>query len=386
MSRVLFLGAGACVDADYPLTTKLLEEMENRFHESRMFNDKRDWDVFESFRQNATGVLATILRSPNPELILTIPDLLEAALNEGDQNNWRQLKDAANRGDEDAVATVNAWWNLPDREALYQGRLAKRAFQRVADRFFSHNHARDSQPEQRGKREYLHTAFCSLEAGDTVVTTNWDTLAERTLMEAGRWLPTDGYGFNVTIESRGSARLRNARTPLAGNSEIRVLKLHGSVGWFRRSEGGTTGDHYLRGPNFLQYLTPPDDQGPIQDRTAPPSGSGPDENPIIIVPSYLKQLEDPVLQSIWDQAATALTNADEVTFVGYSLPSADVAVRVLLNSLRQRLLNDDFAVTVVNPDKAVLDRWRTFLGDRINAAPKTAQMFYGGDSKPLGLR
>jgi hypothetical protein len=76
-------------------------------------------------------------------------------------------------------------------------------------------------------------------------------------------------------------------------------------------------------------------EGLIYDKNELPLGSGPDENPLLIFPSYLKQLEGPILQSIWDQAARALTQAEEVTFVGYSLPLADVAVRALINrSLR----------------------------------------------------
>jgi len=245
MSKVLFLGAGASVDADYPITAKLLEEMEQRFHNSQMVNGQQDWVAFDSFRQNATGALATILQSPNPELILTVPDLLEATLNEADQDNWHQLKNASDRNDEDAATAINAWWDHPDREALHQGYLAKLAFQRVADSFFSHNHARDSDDGQRIKRDYLHTAFASLEPGDTVITTNWDTLAERTLMDADKWLPTDGYGFPVTIETPASPRSQEPPTLLTGGSQVKVLKIHGSIGWFSRSGDGGLADFYL---------------------------------------------------------------------------------------------------------------------------------------------
>lgn len=95
--------------------------------------------------------------------------------------------------------------------------------------------------------------------------------------------------------------------------------------------------------------------------------------------SYLKQLDNSVLQSIWDQATTALNNADEVTFVGYSIPSADTAIRVLINPLRQRLTHGDFKISVVDPSEPVLERWTSFLSDRVNAVPKTAKIFYAGE-------
>lgn len=376
MSKVVFLGAGASVDADYPLTTALLGAMEERLEHSLMANEKRDWETFSAFRQNASGRLATVLQSPNPELILTVPDLLEATLNEADQDTWRQLKDVADSSDEDSAA-INAWWDDPDRKALYQGYQAKLAFQRLADGFFSYNHARDSQDGQDGKRAYLHNALDSLEPGDTVITANWDTLAERTLMEAGKWFPTDGYGFAVPIEIPASRRPPQPPAPLPGKSDVKVLKLHGSTGWFRRFDAGGSGDLYLRDANFLQYLTPPGIHR-IRDRNAPPDGSGPDLNPVIIVPSYLKQLDDATLQSIWIQAATALNNADEVTFVGYSLPAADAAIRVLINPLRQRLTQGAVSVSVVDPNKATLTRWTDCLGEHVNAVEHTARMFYAG--------
>lgn len=71
----------------------------------------------------------------------------------------------------------------------------------------------------------------------------------------------------------------------------------------------------------------------------------------------------------------ALNNADEVTFIGYSLPPADIAIRVLLNHLRQKLARNDIEVTVVDPYKPVLDRWKNFLGDRAKTILKTAKDF-----------
>jgi hypothetical protein len=64
-------------------------------------------------------------------------------------------------------------------------------------------------------------------------------------------------------------------------------------------------------------------------------------------------------------AANALETAAKVEFVGYSLPESDLAIRVLLGPLRFRLERCDVSVVVQDPNGEVLDRWRTFLGERI---------------------
>jgi len=155
-----------------------------------------------------------------------------------------------------------------------------------------------------------------------------------------------------------------------------VLKLHGSMGWFRR--GGQ--EIYLRHVNYLQCMEIPNFDGLIYDRNEPSPGSGPEENPLLIFPSYLKQLEGPVHRSIWDQAAGALSHAEEIIFVGYSLGPADVAVQTLVNPIRRRLAQRALRVKVIDPVRSVLNRWRDFLGDSAQLIEQTAKEYFSSPS------
>lgn len=315
-----------------------------------------------------------VLRSSNPELVLTVPDLLEAALNDSDAENWRKVKAAATAGDEASINEINAHWKDPRRDQLVQAVLAKQAFQRLADDFFSHNHCSDSEGEARNRRSYLQNALAKLAENDTVVTTNWDTLSERVLMEQGRWFPTDGYGFKVRIMI-GPLWGRRRQEELVEASNVKVLKLHGGTGWFRTEENA--GKIYLRHARYLQYFTLPG-HPEIHDIECPQPGHGPDLHPVVVFPSYLKNLEDEVLQAIWDQAARALYSSDRITFVGYSLPAADVAIRALLNPIRKRLADGNCSVTaVVGDDSHAERRWKTFLGHGVIVLKKTARDFFG---------
>ena len=372
MSVVIFLGAGASAYAGYPMAANLLDEMATEFSTTPSVTEKADWETFNSFRNTASGTLKEILNSSNPELVLTVPDLLEVTLHEADSKNWYDLKRAWQESNQQEISRLNEHWDSPTRESLFQAHLAKLVFQRLADRFLSHRHYRDAGTFE--KRKYLREGLGILHPGDCVLTTNWDTLAERTLMELRKWDLGDGYGFNVELEVLSDGLWQR----LAANvSPVKVLKLHGSIGWFRRTDPEAVESIYLRKANFLQYMTIPG-TGMVRDKNSPAPGSGPDTNPVVIFPSYLKILEGSILQSIWEQASSALDNAEKVVFVGYSLPLADIAIRTLINPLRRRIAAQEAQVIIVNPNRMDLERWKEFLGDSITVVCKRAEEYWTG--------
>jgi len=367
--KVIFLGAGGSVDAGYPLTADLLNLMEGEYKSSMMINDRDDWKTFDDFRKGGENIFKEILHSPNPEVILSQIDLLETTLNEADAHWLKQFKEAKNEGNYQRLKELNKKLHSPVIEHLHKGRQAKDAITRLIDRFFSHRHYLDSQNGST-KREYLHRAMGLLDKGDVVIGTNWDTLSERILMEQEKWKPSDGYGFHFPIVFRIP---RQQDEEIEQHSPVKLLKLHGSIGWHRKEEGDQP---YLRHPLYLQYFHLPGCMGALHDRNAPPSGHGPDLNPVMIYPSYLKQLDDPIILEIWEQASYVLLNADEIFIIGYSLPKADVAIRALLIPLRARLERNATKVTVVNPNENNLAEWQRFLGDKVTLKQKTAGDYF----------
>jgi len=65
-----------------------------------------------------------------------------------------------------------------------------------------------------------------IQAGDVVITFNYDDSLERELRRAGKWDVSLGYGFPLSA------------TPQP--SPVTVLKLHGSTNWFASIFGGAT--------------------------------------------------------------------------------------------------------------------------------------------------
>jgi hypothetical protein len=176
------------------------------------------------------------------------------------------------------------------------------------EEFFDVKHNDDRTPDGHKRRDYLRGFLKAVSTGDVVITLNWDTTAERTLAELGRWNPTTGYGFpKPLIGSSVGSR------PVLLDSPVRVLKLHGSFGWYRRSSGLYFADALL--DSFSPQLTDPNQPEP---------GLGPPENRLLLYPSFLKQVNDREMLRVWQQADRALREATQVRIVGYSLPEATV--------------------------------------------------------------
>jgi hypothetical protein len=208
------------------------------------------------------------------------------------------------------------------------------------------------------KRHYLRGLLSTLVHGDVVITLNWDTTVERTLLEDGRWNPMNGYGFEKTLcKDSGLGEVH----PLDSDpmqSEIIVLKLHGSVGW-HRSQGGRL--YFDRNHGYLQYFEYKEGgvSIPLVDPNAP---GGPSLDPVLLYPSFLKQLSGYELQLVWRKAQEALGTMECINVWGYSLPPSDVATRTLLNPVRSRLERKDVRVRVHDPSPDICARWEEFLG------------------------
>lgn len=307
------------------------------------------WCDFDRYRRQAQGAMAELLHSPNPEIVLSTIDLLDAA-RETDVDNW--FRQAFERGEEELPEFPYTAGSTEREDAS----VARRRFLDCLDAYFGSRHWRDSEALREGKLDYLGRELSWLECGDVVITTNWDTLAERLLAQAKKWHPAAGYGFQVDIERPGKSLPNWVRRP----PEVKVLKLHGSFGWNRRSGRGRV---YLRWADYLQhlFLGPEKDWLLVRDRNEVRTT----ETSLLAYPSYLKRVETAELQEIWHQASAAVACANEVKIIGYSLPESDTALRVLLNPLRFKLQEGATEITVVEPAADARRRWENSLGPEV---------------------
>lgn len=190
-----------------------------------------------------------------------------------------------------------------------------------------------------------------LKPGNIVVTSNWDLFVE--------WY----------------AACRNVRLRLGGwpdDKTLTLIKLHGSVDWTEqrfRNAGYASGEYAVL--RELQNSSPPhgikiksDDM--LRVRAVENMGrswqfiKARTRRPHMLMMAQGKTVDMAPIQSMWDDAYTALCAAKALHIIGYSLPEDDVEIRTLL---RAGVARGSVQPTVVvqNPEPGVHVRVRTYV-------------------------
>lgn len=180
-----------------------------------------------------------------------------------------------------------------------------------------------------------------------LVTLNWDTLLERT----GR-----RFDYGVPAYDLGGNRLSGRR--------ISLLKLHGSAHWWMCAKCKS-----IMCDDTLQASI--QSQCPIcnKDQTQ--------FDPILMTPTLVKNPAQGSLAEVWRLAFVQLSRADEIVFMGYSLPQADHA---LFHLIRQAI-HPDACVRAVLVEK---DR-TSVAGHRFRTLMPRVQLDFSGIDGFLGI-
>lgn len=192
----------------------------------------------------------------------------------------------------------------------------------------------------------------------SIITLNYDTLMEQAFAPMYRRV---GYidfciflmnydrrsclaEYNFWVNPKEPVRHGGSGTPTA----FKVMKLHGSLNWKYCNccnqallttwdrhidlNRGTFVGHTLPDRKEYDYFCPLD-QTEFQT--------------LIMPPSYLKALNNPVLSGLMCEAAREIRAAKRIIFIGYSLSDADVHIKALF----KKNLMPDTDILVVNPRK-----------------------------------
>lgn len=159
-------------------------------------------------------------------------------------------------------------------------------------------------------------------AGDriAIVTTNYDCLYDIPLAEAlerKKRNVFESVDFGTTVLS---PRSKEYSRPL--DARFAVFKLHGSLNWLRCEVCGAL---YLNPRQRIISLAYWDTA--TRWNTCKCRGR---LREVLIAPSLVRDIRSPHLQSNWIAALSELREAQQWTFIGYSLPQEDTEVRALL--------------------------------------------------------
>jgi hypothetical protein len=202
-----------------------------------------------------------------------------------------------------------------------------------------------------------------------IISFNWDLVLDQRLFAHG--INGESYGLSETV----------------GDGPI-LLKPHGSLNWY-----DATQMEKVSGNTHVQIFSDTDPKERIEAFIHPRgiiTKVGRRYTPLIIPPTFLKDFGRPIFRALWRRCTGVLSDTENLIFLGYSLPAADLQAQFIFrcgfhNQLEGRLKEDGSGnryektgpakVTVVNPDQDAARRIESVAGPSVNCVwiPKRIQ-------------
>jgi len=204
------------------------------------------------------------------------------------------------------------------------------------------------------------------------VSTNYDILIDNALTEE----KANGIDLDYGVEFRNFDNPGDWSRPSL-NNRVQLFKPHGSLNW-------------LFCPTCNDLEITPAEKGVVtrllvsnfSRATCPQCQSV--YSPLIVPPTFYKDLNNVFLSAIWNRTDVALRKVKHVIFCGYSFPDADIHIKYLLKRA-QTNRNDPLKFTVINhyaqKDPKVSEeenyRYTRFLGSRVDYTSMSFEDFAG---------
>lgn len=202
-----------------------------------------------------------------------------------------------------------------------------------------------------------HWATCVLASADsntTIITTNYDNLAESILSAK---VGATHFGEMATCHHCRMRRILLADCDCTGTHWASrphwrgsVLKLHGSVAW-----------KTCYNPECRQFQCLVADQHcrPFDD--CPCSCCRHTCQPVIVLPSPRKTYSQfPHLKRMWDSAAQAMNEATNMLVFGFSFPTSDCLVRLMVRTALSHGKLQQVSIIDLYPD-SIADRFKSMI-------------------------
>ena len=115
--------------------------------------------------------------------------------------------------------------------------------------------------------------------------------------------------------------------------------------------------------------------------------------PIIVPPTYFKNMSNVFLSTVWNKSEMAIRDSDVIVFCGYSFPEADMHIKYLLKRVQTSRKKDNLKVIVVNNHskkrrsirEKEKNRYKRFLGKDVIYTTYSFEEFAENPKKIIDL-
>ena len=202
----------------------------------------------------------------------------------------------------------------------------------------------------------------------SVISTNWDILLDNSIHKAIQ----ENYGYDGVVDycCYISSKDENDTTVTPGLEKlgqggfnVKLLKLHGSLNWLQCPRCARLYSKFFTKETMHNFNSPTSCRHCDKNFFEETGRHLLSQN--LIMPTYLKNLSNPQYRIIWQNAGIEISEADEIVFIGYSLPHADFEMRQLLARMTRR--NAKIHVVDYLPEgdgEHLKAHWKKFFGNR----------------------
>ena len=163
---------------------------------------------------------------------------------------------------------------------------------------------------------------------DSIISTNYDILIDNALLSkkkntnSGVKIRENIFPIERADDSIRAARLSGMPLNIG---TIKLLKIHGSLNWLYCPKCDEI-DITLERKGAAEYLN----LNKEYELLCINSYCTSQYEPLIVAPTKFKIYENRLLSNIWEISRECISKADEIVFIGYSLPEADTEIRCLI--------------------------------------------------------
>jgi len=196
------------------------------------------------------------------------------------------------------------------------------------------------------------------------ITTNYDTLLDNAILDVA--VPMEERSIGTVLDYGFGDLLPRSPLPLRETHSFPLYKIHGSLNWLHCLVCSDLVITY--GDDIITRL----ERDPDTVRCQRCDGM---REPIIVPPTYYKDLSNVYLSVVWNRAARALRDCVHLVVCGYSLPDADMHIKYLIKTaqMNRPATNERLRITLVNaydgrsPEQAEaeLQRYRRNFGQEV---------------------
>lgn len=322
---VYFLGAGASYNFGYPLTNAIMPEI---------LHNLRSGDLFK------IGYYKTPLEVKQEGELLNFinslyPGLKDIEIDHTDFSNNRHVPNIT-----EVLSFVDhcCFYNLPPHPDLNDNVLLNFRYllnRAVCELLIDH----EEEEYEKDKEALLDRFLVPVKTGTddqvSIITTNYDLSIDTALEKE---ISSHEVDLGIAYRDPGNSKI----IPQPHDPRLKYYKLHGSLNWTRCDLCGYYYVNAMGNIAFQVYREETDDGNTCVCSNTLKLKS------VLVAPSIVRDIRDSNLLQIWKAAMEAIRTADEIVFVGYSLPAEDLAIKsIIVRGLNGRCDKKAPGITVV---------------------------------------